>query len=197
MVIINILWDFDGTLFDTYPEFVEAFVHLSQKDLDRNEVLKWMKVNTKAAFEHFGISYDREKEYQLLYSKYSKMYSKPYPDVESVLAATENNIIVTHRNRESTAYLLEKYGLDQYITDIIAVQEDGFVRKPDTSSYEYVMKKYHLDFVVGDRDLDLIPAKKLNIPTIAFQNDTIEADYHVDSFRELLHVLQQTVGFGQ
>jgi len=146
-----------------------------------------MKINTKSAFKHFGISEDKEKEYQELYSKFSKMQSKPYPDVESVLALAENNIIVTHRNRESTAFLLKKYSLDKYITEIIAVQEDGFIRKPDISSYEYVLNKYPLDFVVGDRDLDLIPGKKLNIHTVAFQNETIDADYHVNSFKDLFN----------
>jgi FMN phosphatase YigB (HAD superfamily) len=49
--------------------------------------------------------------------------------------------------------------------------------------------------VVGDRDLDLIPARELNIKTCAFQNRNIEADFHIDSYAdfiaEVLNPLQQ------
>jgi FMN phosphatase YigB (HAD superfamily) len=36
--------------------------------------------------------------------------------------------------------------------------------------------------VIGDRELDLKPARELGIKTCAFQNDDIEADYHLTSY---------------
>lgn len=181
--MLNILWDFDGTLFDTYPALVEGFVTLSQRDLDRYEVLRWLKVDSKTAFKHFGIDEDRRAEYKLLDIKYSKD-SKPFEHLEDVLAAVENNIIVTHRDRESAENLLEKYGLTKYFTEIVSVEEQGFNRKPHPSSYEFVLKKYDIDLVVGDRELDLLPARQLGIKTVAFQNQHIEADFHLDSYAD-------------
>ncbi|WP_419887525.1 HAD-IA family hydrolase [Neobacillus niacini] len=185
---MNILWDFDGTLFDTYPALVEGFVALSQRDLDRDEVLRWLKVDSKTAFKHFGIDEDRRAEYKTLDIQYSKV-SKPFEHLKEVLAAVENNIIVTHRDRESANYLLEKFGLTNYFKEIVSVEEQGFNRKPHPSSYEFVLKKYDIDFVVGDRELDLLPARQLGIKTVAFQNRDIEADFHLDSYAEFIPVV--------
>jgi FMN phosphatase YigB (HAD superfamily) len=111
------------------------------------------------------------------------------------LSAADNNIIVTHRDKESTIFLLEKYNLAKYFKEIVSVEEQGFTRKPHSSSYEYVLLSHHIDLVVGDRDLDLIPARKLKIKTVAFQNRNIEADFHIDNYTdfipEVLEHLQQ------
>ncbi|WP_235846594.1 HAD-IA family hydrolase [Neobacillus drentensis] len=194
-IIIYILWDFDGTLFDTYPALVEGFIKLSQQDLDRTEVLSWLKKDSKTAFKHYGIDEKRREEYQSLHNFYSKTESKPFEHLEEALSSVENNIIVTHRDKESTIFLLKKYNLAKYFRDIVSVEEQGFTRKPHSSSYEYVLKSYPIDLVVGDRDLDLIPARKLTIKTVAFQNRNIEADFHIDSYAdfipEVLNLLHQ------
>ncbi|ETI69489.1 HAD hydrolase-like protein [Neobacillus vireti] len=193
---MNILWDFDGTLFDTYPALVEGFISLSQKELDRSEVLKWLKKDSKTAFKHYGISEEKRIEYQNLHNHYSKLYSRPFDHLENALAAAANNIIVTHRDKESTIYLLEKFHLATYFKEIVSVEEQGFTRKPHRSSYEFVLKSHHIDLVVGDRELDLIPARQLKIKTVAFQNPNIEADFHIDSYADyipmVINPLQET-----
>jgi phosphoglycolate phosphatase-like HAD superfamily hydrolase len=186
VITINVLWDFDGTLFDTYPALVEGFVTLSGQDLNRSEVLKWLKIDSKTAFKHYGISEDQREKYQKLYNHYSKINSRPFDHLETALSSVENNIIVTHRDKESTLYLLEKFQLTKYFKEIISVEEQGFTRKPHSSSYEYVLKNHPIHLVVGDRDLDLIPARKLKITTVAFQNRNIEADFHIDSYVDFI-----------
>ena len=183
---MNLLWDFDGTLFDTYPALVEGIVKLSQKDLDRSEVLKWLKIDSKTAFKHYCLSEDLREEFQKLHINYSKLHSRPFDHLEDVLASVDNNIIVTHRDKESTIYLLEKFHLAKYFKEIVSVEEQGFTRKPHCSSYEYVLKSHHIDLVMGDRDLDLIPARQLNIKTVAFQNRNIAADFHIDSYADFI-----------
>jgi phosphoglycolate phosphatase-like HAD superfamily hydrolase len=178
---MNVLWDFDGTLFDTYPALVEGFVNLSKQDLDRTEVLRWLKKDSKTAFKHYGISEELRGEYQRLYNMHS-VNSMPFDHIEEVLAAVDENVIVTHREKESTLMLLEKFNLLKYFQEVISVEEQGFTRKPHTASYEYVLKTRHIDLVVGDRDLDLIPARGLNIKTVAFQNPNINADFHIDHY---------------
>lgn len=185
-IIINILWDFDGTLFDTYPALVEGFLQIAGQKLDRGEVLKWLKKDSKTAFKHYGIDESRRGEYQESFNYFSKRISEPFDGVEEALAAVENNVIVTHRDKESTNYLLEKFHLLQYFKDIVSVEEQGFTRKPHRSSYEYVLKSHHIDLVVGDRELDLIPARELQIKTVAFQNRNIEADFHIESYADFI-----------
>jgi HAD superfamily hydrolase (TIGR01549 family) len=154
--------------------------------LDREEVLKWLKIDSKTAFKHYGIDEKQRHEYQTLHNYYSKTESQPFEHLEEALSSVDNNIIVTHRDKESTVFLLEKYQLAPYFKDIVSVEEQGFTRKPHSSSYEYVLKSYHIHLVVGDRDLDLIPARKLNIKTCAFQNRNIEADFHIDSYDDFI-----------
>ncbi|WP_462408596.1 HAD hydrolase-like protein [Neobacillus sp. Marseille-QA0830] len=183
-IVLNILWDFDGTLFDTYPALVRGFIELSGKELDAAEVLGWLKKDSKTAFKHYGINERHRGKYQELYNHYSRLTSKPFDHLEEALSLAEHNVIVTHRDKESTLYLLDKYDLAKYFTEIVSVEEQGFTRKPHTSAYEHVLKTYRIDLVVGDRDLDLIPARKLNIQTVAFQNPNIEADNHINSYTE-------------
>ncbi|NWQ42577.1 HAD-IA family hydrolase [Bacillus sp. EB106-08-02-XG196] len=183
---MNILWDFDGTLFDTYPALVEGFIELSQQDLEAVEVLKWLKIDSLTAFKHYGIDKDKRAEYKRIDKQYSKEHSKPFEHLEEVLSAADNNIIVTHRDMESTMYLLEKYHLTRYFKEIVSVEEQGFDRKPHPSSYEYVLKNHQIDLVVGDRELDLLPARKLGIKTVAFQNQNIEADVHLETYEDFI-----------
>lgn len=186
---MNILWDFDGTLFDTYPALVEGFVKLSERELAKAEVLKWLKIDSLTAFKHYGIDESKRHAYKDIDKRYSKEFSTPFEHLETVLSAADHNIIVTHRDRESTLFLLEKYSLKKYFTEIVSVEEQGFNRKPHTASYEYVLKKFNIDLVVGDRELDLLPARKLGIKTVAFQNPDIEADFHLDSYDEFISIV--------
>ncbi|MEH7544548.1 HAD hydrolase-like protein [Neobacillus vireti] len=182
---MNVLWDFDGTLFDTYPALVEGFVNLSKQNLDRTEVLRWLKKDSKTAFKHYGISEELRGEYQRLYNMHS-VNSLPFDHIEEVLAAVDENVIVTHREKDSTLLLLEKFDLLKYFQEVVSVEEQGFTRKPHTASYEYILKTRHIDLVVGDRDLDLIPARGLNIKTVAFQNPNITADFHINHYAEFI-----------
>ncbi|WML38199.1 HAD-IA family hydrolase [Neobacillus sp. OS1-2] len=183
---MNVLWDFDGTIFDTYPSLVEGFVQVSQKDLDRMEVLKWLKIDSKTAFKYYGISEDQRGEFEKYHNHYSRESSRPFIHLEDALSSVDQNIIVTHRDKESTKYLLEKFNLAKYFKEIVSVEEDGFTRKPHVSSYEYVLKRFSIDLVVGDRELDLIPARQLKIQTVAFQNQNIEADFHIESYADFI-----------
>ncbi|MFD1779308.1 HAD-IA family hydrolase [Fredinandcohnia salidurans] len=180
---INILWDFDGTLFNTYPALVKGFIHLSSKDLDPSEVLKWLKVNSKVAFQHYGIDESKREEYIKLYNQYS-FDSRPFEQLEEVLQIADNNFIVTHRDKESTLSLLEKFKLLHYFKVVVSVEEEGFERKPHAASYQHVIKDYPIDLVIGDRELDLIPARELGIKTVAFENPDIEADFHIDNYAD-------------
>ncbi|WP_449538901.1 HAD-IA family hydrolase [Ferdinandcohnia sp. Marseille-Q9671] len=178
---MNILWDFDGTLFNTYPALVKGFIHLSGKKLDPNEVLKWLKVNSKVAFQHYGIPESKREEYIKLYNQYS-YDSQPFSHLEEVLQVADDNFIVTHRDKESTLFLLDKFKLSHYFKVVVSVEEEGFTRKPHVASYQHVIKDYPINVVIGDRELDLIPARELGIKTVAFENPDIEADFHIDDY---------------
>ena len=105
-----------------------------------------------------------------------------------MLAAADINVIMTHKNREGALNILRAHGLDKYFTEIVS-SEDGFPLKPDPTSYRYLHEKYQLDLAVGDRELDILPAKAIGIRTCLFQNHTPGADYYVDNYKDFFTVL--------
>lgn len=187
---MNILWDLDGTLFDTYPKLMESFQKLAGKQLDKEELLRWLKKDSKQAFKHFGIPETKWKQYQRIDLEFKDEEKKPFPFVEEVLKMANYNIIVTHRIRESTIRLLKYWNMEQYFQEIVCPEEDGFPRKPDPASYAYVHNKYHIDLVIGDRALDIIPAQALGIATCLFQNEFDDADFHISSYKDFAQVLK-------
>lgn len=40
---VNILWDLDGTLFDTYPKLMASFQKLAGKQINEDELIRWLK----------------------------------------------------------------------------------------------------------------------------------------------------------
>ncbi len=188
---VNILWDFDGTLFDTYPAIVKAVKKLiPDPDVSEEEIMKYMKISSEAAVEHFGIDKKFfDENYHALEKQLHPKEKPPFPHVEEVLKAANLNVIVTHKARESTYEILNYYDLKKYFTEIVTL-DDGFRKKPAPDAYQYLHEKYHLDLVIGDREIDLKPARELGIKTCAFQNPDLEADFHLADYKDFFQVVK-------
>lgn len=192
---MRLLWDLDGTIFNTYPAQVESFAEVYEevhgKKVDKEEVLPWLKTTTKQAFEEFDLPLEYIDKYKQLNSERARKGSAVFDGIKETLEAAEVNVIVTHRAHASTRELLEKWDLFHHFDEIVSPVEDGYAKKPDTGAYQYLHDKYTLDWAIGDRKLDLIPAKAVGLKTVAFQNDAIEADLHVTAYtKELIKTLQ-------
>ena len=187
---MRILWDFDGTLMDTYPAYAKLFCEELGRPCSEQEMFDLLKVTFGHAFKTLGLTGEqiehlRKKERQLKPEAF-----QAFPGVETVLAAAELNVIMTHKNREGAHAILRAHGLEKYFTEIVTA-DDGFPNKPDPASYRYLHEKYHLDLAVGDRELDILPAKAIGIRTCLFQNHTPGADYYVDRYDQFFDVLGQ------
>lgn len=182
---MRLLWDLDGTIFDTYPAIVDSFIDLHVevhgKPTDKVEALRWLKKTSQDALDHYGMPEHIER-FKELHNKRSEAGSPLFSGVKEILAAAEVNVIVTHREKVATLELLEKWGMSDYFQEVVSPEDDGFPRKPDAAAYQYVHDKYKLDWAIGDRALDLIPAKAVGMKTCAFQNADIEADLHIEEY---------------
>ncbi|OLN22529.1 haloacid dehalogenase [Domibacillus antri] len=185
---MKLLWDLDGTIFDTYPAIVDSFLAVHEAahgvTADRKEALRWLKKNSQLAFQQYGISEEFRPLFKELDHKRAEAGSPPFEGIQDILAAAEVNVIVTHRTKASTIELLTKWGLMEYFDEIVSPEDDGFPRKPDPAAYHYLNEKYDLDWAIGDRSLDLIPARAAGLKTVSFQNEDIEADVHLDTYDE-------------
>jgi|SRR5690625_2533150 len=186
---MRFLWDLDGTIFDTYPIALESFNMIYQdlngSSVDKEKLLPMLKRSSKEAFVYFKIPVALQKKFKQINHERLEKFSKPFRGVKEILSDAKVNVMVTHRAKQSTKQSLEKWGLLQYFDEIVSPDDDGFLRKPDIGAYQYLYDTYKIDWAVGDRALDLIPAKAVGMKTCAFQNCEIEADLHVSEYNHL------------
>lgn len=185
---MRILWDFDGTLIDSYPFYTNILYKIVDGSYSKAMIYKHLKISQSHAIQHFNLS---EKQTNIMKAKSKDIVGvKAFPQVEDVLKEAEVNVIMTHMNRASVERLLEEVNLSQYLAEIVA-GDDGFPRKPNSASYAYLHEKYHLTHAVGDRELDLIPAKEIGLETVMFQNNGDFADYSINHYKEFFYHLRK------
>lgn len=187
---MNILWDFDGTLFDTYPAYSNIFSQVLGETVDKKEIYETLKISFSHAAQYYSLSENQIREINILESKLAPNDIKPFEKVEEVLQFANKNVIMTHKDRRGVLSILEYYGWDKYFDDIVTI-DDGFPRKPNSSAYKYLHEKHHIDLAIGDREIDLIPAKELGIATCIFQNPNVDADYCLSDYSDFFKIVKQ------
>lgn len=188
VVYLNILWDFDGTLFDTYPAYTKIFSQVLGDTVDKQEIYQKLKVSYTHAIEHYGIPKDIEKEMRELTSVIAPHEMKPFEHVEEILKFANKNVIMTHKNRDGVLAILKHYGWEKYFVDMVTI-DDGFPRKPHAASYIHLNGKHRIDLAIGDRELDLLPAREIGIATCMFQGRSEIADYHLENYKDFFKII--------
>ena len=206
MMIKNLIWDFDGTLFNTYPAFTRAFEAALAKLGHRVEsvyIAQLARVGlahcAAQLADHYG--YAAEELMRLFQEEYSALdyeSQEPMPYAADlcryVLSCLGCNVIVTHRGRKSTAALLRSHGMDHLIQDIIA-GDDGYPRKPDPGSFDAVIKRNDLikevSLAIGDRELDAEAGRLAGLRTciLGHSSQKFTATYFVSNLNELKQIM--------
>ena len=182
-------WDFDGTLYDTYPRAIRAFqkgLAVKGIQIDDEELLRRCKVTLR----HAANSFDGEVLGDELMALFDRFVEEEGPDTielyqgaEHVLHRVERmgcrNYLYTHRDR-SALEPLERDGLKSLFTDIIT-REDDFPDKPAPDALLHLVYKHHLDpadcVMVGDRDIDLDAGHAAGMDSVLFDPDGFYPDY--------------------
>lgn len=201
----HIIWDFDGTLFDTYPVMASVFKEmLEDEGIEESleEILKYMKISMTYAFQYYDKKYQLSKalkeNYVIRRRDMEINLCKPYPGVEDICKyihnSGRNNYLFTHRG-ESAIRFLKDYDLYHYFSDFITSRH-GFERKPSPDAINYLVEKYHIinneAIMIGDRDLDILSAKNAGIHTCFFTEVNEEcniADFTINNFQELYSII--------
>jgi phosphoglycolate phosphatase-like HAD superfamily hydrolase len=202
----NIIWDVDGTLFDTYPAIARAF-QVTLNDLGKDASLDWIEelarislsycvttlanqcqLNEKDIGQAFVEHYDRTSPEEQL----------PFPGVitvcQYICTLGGINVIVTHREHKGTNELLTAHKMSHYFTACLA-RDDGYPRKPHPAAFEAMLKIHKLQpeetMAIGDRDIDVLAGQAAGIFTCLFglKNDRAMADLTIRSFDELYRYL--------
>ncbi|MDN6639989.1 MAG: HAD-IA family hydrolase [Tetragenococcus sp.] len=194
------IWDFDGTLFDTYPMIVQGYI-LALKDYgiesSKEEIYQILKVHSSATIaEKYQLDFaelsKKAKGYEEKVAYVPKSFAGTKDILQTVVANKKQNMILTHRTSTSTQKLLEDEQLASLVTEIVG-PENHFPRKPDPTALHYLVDKYSLDpttmVMIGDRALDVDAGKRAGVYTLFFDNENllknIQADYRVTSMTEI------------
>jgi len=200
----NIVWDFDGTLLDTYPLLVKAYQNELKKVsiiASTSKITSLLLVSSSEVLKYYNLDDSFRKNVAIEVEKLSKDISPPFECVIEVLSyIIENggsNYIVTNRD-QSTYGFLTYYNILNYFTDII-VTDSLSLRKPKNIQFKKLLSQNKINIKktlsIGDRALDLIPSKSVGLTTCFFNNNnkflSIDADYTIYNYGELLKLLNK------
>lgn len=194
------IWDFDGTLVDTYPVMTKSLLRaigdLGIKS-DYDEVYRQLKVSLSEAIEHFAegdeeISSQIRRKFEVYEHEEDPSAYGLFPDTIKTLAELKNigitHFVLTHRN-SSTYRIMKAKGMEKYITDVI-ISDDGFKRKPDPEAFDHLIEKHCLPkeetLSIGDRMFDVQAGKNAGIKGCLIMDQynlhlRYEVDHAVDS----------------
>lgn len=203
----DIIWDFDGTLFDTYPSIASAFQRaLREEGIEESqeEILKKIRISVT-----HGINYYRDN-FRLNVDSFTERYGRyedetdvtkvfPFPYAGEICREIAyrggRNYIITHRGKSIYKYLRHHDMLNLF-TEVVT-EEYGFKRKPDPEAFIYILNKNKINkdsaLMIGDRELDLTVAKNAGIKSCLFDvcncNFRHLADYVIGSIKELEKII--------
>ncbi|WP_282942079.1 HAD-IA family hydrolase [Paenibacillus sp. RC67] len=185
---MNILWDFDGTLFNTYPAYTDIMYEVMEERVPRDEILSNLKISFSHTVKHYALGEHHLKQIFIKEQSLHPSKTMPFPYVENILKRADINVIMTHKPRKEVLPILEHYGWMHYFVEMVA-GGDGYPSKPNSESYVYLHDKYKIDWVIGDREIDIIPGKSIGVRTCLFQSDAPGADFYVSHYEELYNHL--------
>lgn len=179
-------WDLDGTLYDTYPQMVNAFAQtLFHFQITPNKTTIYTimrQTSLGKAFDYYAEQHNLNRsELEQIYYPLEQRLQKPklFDGVRSILQLVVQNdgqnYLLTHRDRSAMKFI-EHDGIRSLFTDFIT-SEQPFPRKPDPTSLNYLIDQHQVDrskaVMVGDRNLDVQAGHNAGIDGILFDPDDL------------------------
>ena len=208
MSIKVIVFDLDGTLFDTRADIVKAVNRarasfgLEPLDFDRVVAMvgNGVKVLAERAFR------DSETMPEVAHSKIMEFYAPEdstaplYPGVAETLPRLSAHLtVVSNKPTELVHALLRKNGLDERFEYVAG--GDTFPKlKPDPAALHFIMERFQASakelLVVGDHTPDIEMARAAGAVSVYcnygfFGNDQVGANFSINSFPELVEVVSR------
>lgn len=189
MPYTNFIYDFDGTLSDSYPIFTKSFLQVLEHHGFSDtyaHVLSLLKRTVRTAIESypFTASYKEvSEEYRALREAMMLTEAKPVEGARELLAYVAKhggrNYLYTHSGG-FVLQLVEKWGMAPYFTDVITA-DHGFPSKPAPDALNYLLQKHCMDksqtLMIGDRDIDLEAGHGAGIKGILLELDDYYKHY--------------------
>ena len=205
-MIQHVIWDVDGTLFDTYPAIVRS-MQAAANDLGApatyDQVMRLALVSVDHCVttlcDTYALQPDQlEKLFDQHYQTITPEDQPPFAGAEavcdSVRARGGLNLIVTHRRRAGLDRLLATHRLTDYFSGIIS-HDDAYPRKPDPAAFNALIERHQVPrgvtLGVGDRDIDILAAQAAGLRAAFFGTNTSASapDFVFTDFTQLLQYI--------
>lgn len=205
MTYKHFFWDFDGTLFDTYPAIVAAFQSALREfgvEGDSDDIYHLMMTTITYAVEvyteryHLGPAF--KQRFRRLQRPFEQAMAKPFPGLRAVcqeiVSKGGKNYLYTHRDSEAILYL-KRYGVDMYFTDYVTSDDkDKFPPKPAPDALLALMARNGVSpkeaVMIGDRSIDILAGKNAGMTGCYFDPQhsglVTEGDFIIHALSELL-----------
>ena len=203
---MELIWDFDGTLFDTYPLMVDSLRRAMLEeghDVPVQDIRARMAVTLGDAVAHYkrtlGITEETMERYRRIMYGQGRRAAQPFAGAEDVCARVcregGHNHLCTHRGVTARQYM-EAWGLDRYF-EVYVTDEDGLPRKPAPDMVRRVLEKTGLPatefLMVGDRELDILAAQAAGVRGCLFtqgrENVETAAEFTVMRLEDLFDII--------
>lgn len=206
----HLFWDFDGTLFDSYPEICGSFMK-GLRDLGLHELLDQQNLMRlmKASLGHAAQWCADQSGLPLeqIMAPYRMYHDQPHSDppyegladcLKQLHEAGFHHYLYTH-SHQSAINQLKRENLWHYFNDAV-LGSDGFPLKPAPNALLSLMERNHLTpeicAMIGDRDIDVMAGHNAGMKGILFDPDGyfphFQAELIVHSMKELASVLLQS-----
>jgi phosphoglycolate phosphatase-like HAD superfamily hydrolase len=163
-----LLWDFDGTLFDTYPPLIDSIARaLADSGISepRDSIDGLLSQTLALTLTTLADTHDLDRAelerqtYHYWRQVPIEAYA-PFPGVIDLcrrfIRAGGQHYIFTHRGLDTLMQMLNHQGVAELFARIMT-RDDGYPRKPDPAGFNALIARYELPrdrvLTIGDRDL--------------------------------------------
>ena len=204
-----LVFDLDGTLFDTRQDIADAVnhvrrtFHLAELSVARVTTMvgHGIAVLAQKAFHDSDVDTDVARDLMMdYYASHPTEKAKLYTGVrETIPILRAVRSVVSNKPKVLVDALLEKHGMMKYF-EFVAGGDTFEEKKPDPAAIHFLLARYQVQpadvLVVGDHSPDITMAKRAGVRSVFcsygfFGKDEIGADYQIDAFPELVTVLQR------
>ncbi|MEO0144096.1 MAG: HAD family hydrolase [candidate division WOR-3 bacterium] len=201
-----LIFDFDGTLFDTSIGLTQAINELLKKQnkepLSREQVKKIVGGGIEATLrEIFKEDFKSEliEEFNEIYRKYMFEGLVVYTNVIETLKKIKEElncklVIYSNKSKFFIIEILRRFDIYNMFDEIITI-DDGF-KKPDRKPIDYLIEKYNISrenvYIIGDSCYDVETARISNVKSIFVKwgfGENCNADFVVNEPSEIYNII--------
>jgi HAD superfamily hydrolase (TIGR01509 family) len=196
-----VAFDCDGVLFDTEQSnrayYNEILNHFGKPKLTPEQ---FAYVHMHTLEDSLAYLFNDKKSLADAYAyregmDYRKLrLMRPEPALVPLLKKIRPRIktaIATNRT-DTVTWLLDAFGLNGYF-DLVVTSSDVQFPKPHPDLLQKILAYFQIlpdqAVYVGDSDLDELAARSAGVPLVAYRNQSLLSDCHIESLRELESIL--------